>query len=397
MVKIKRSYLGIFCAVVLLSITLGTSSTIQASTPPCLFGELPLDEETYQHYMQPVHTDQGELAALPTAYDARSEGIVTPAKNQGSCGSCWAFASTGAFESHLLDAGFVSGPIDLSEQQQVSCNSDMSGCCGGSSTALLFWNSLGPLHESCFPYGDGGTSCPVESGVLCSQGSFCPNLPYRVSNWYTVPTNQFKDSLYLDGPSYWRFDVYSDFSSWYNSAAAGAVYTNQAGTTLRGGHAVLMIGWDDSKNAYLMKNSWGTTSGPQDDGTFWIAYSGHSHSLGFQMVNFDVISTIPNQAPIADAGLDQVVWTNANVILDGSQSNDPDGNTPLTYLWQQTAGPAVSLSSATAVAPGFTAPAVQAELKFSLVVTDSRGMASDADEVIINVIHHTLYLPVISR
>jgi len=72
---------------------------------------------------------------------------------------------------------------------------------------------------------------------------------------------------------------------------------------------VLIIGWNDTEDAYLCKNSWGATGGPNNDGTFWIAYSGHAHNLYFGMVNFDLASlggpTIdieadPNPATVGD-------------------------------------------------------------------------------------------------
>ena len=117
----------------------------------------------------------------------------------------------------------------------------------------------------------------------------CEQLSYRVTNWHTVGAtpSDFKASLYTYGPSYWRFSVYSDFYTYWNSATSGAVYTN-AGGTREGGHAVLLIGWDDAKQAYLCKNSWGASGGPNGDGTFWIAYSGHANNLGFGMSNFDL-------------------------------------------------------------------------------------------------------------
>jgi uncharacterized repeat protein (TIGR01451 family) len=278
--------------------TSGIESDLLGTSPPSTYtyGDIPLDETTYQMYLKRL--DAGlldALDALPTAYDARNDAIVTPPKNQGSCGDCWAFAAAGAMESHLLDAGLSFNPTDLSEQQQNSCNLDMSGCCGGSMDSLHFWETRGPVYDPCFPYGEGGTSCPTQRTVPCSNGDSCPQLPYRVTNFYTVASDQFRQSLYDDGPSYWRFDVYQDFEDWYWDAStpAGDVYVNAdtaAGNTKKGGHAVLIIGWDDAKGAYLMKNSWGDTSGPQGDGTFWIAYSGHHNDLGFAMANFDVLS-----------------------------------------------------------------------------------------------------------
>jgi hypothetical protein len=247
-------------------------------------GDIPLDAVTYESLLKDWPDSAAD--ALPVSYDARNEGIVTVPKDQGYCGSCWAFASVGAFESHLMKE-YSFCPIDLSEQQQNSCNTAMGGCCGGNLTAPEFWETQGPNYESCFPYGDYLTSCPTTSVVDCADGAGCEELDYRVINFHTVSSADFKTSCYEDGPSYWRFDVYSDFNTYWDTGSPGDVYVNTGGYR-RGGHAVLIIGWDDTKGAYLCKNSWGATNGPNGDGTFWIAYSGHRYNLGFQMSNFNL-------------------------------------------------------------------------------------------------------------
>jgi len=248
-------------------------------------GDFRLDTETYEKYLK-AYSDRLR-DAQPASYDARNDGIVTSAKDQGSCGSCWSFACVGAMESHLRKQ-YAVGPTDLSEQQQVSCNTAMAGCCGGSMTALQWWESQGAIYESCFPYGESSTICPpTYFTVPCSGASGCEQLTYRVIDYHTVAQADFKTSCYEEGPSYWRFDVYDDFHTFWNTYNPGAVYVQSSGSLL-GGHAVLIIGWDDAKNAYLCKNSWGATGGPNGDGTFWIAYSGHYHNLGFGMANFDL-------------------------------------------------------------------------------------------------------------
>jgi len=85
---------------------------------------------------------------------------------------------------------------------------------------------------------------------------------------------------------------------------------------------------------------------------------------------------IVNARPFANPGNDQVVNVDALGTLDGSASTDPDGHLPLSYAWAQISGIPVTLSSASAVSPTFTAPSTPTLLLFSLVVTDSRGLSS---------------------
>jgi C1A family cysteine protease len=217
---------------------------------------------------------------LPASFNWKTKGKVTSAKDQGGCGSCWAFASVGALESKILIKG--GSLYNLSEQQQISCNSNMGGCRGGNMTALQFWGSQGPMLESCTEY------CQCNGN--CNNLTHCIKLNYNTKNYYTVNTsdlNEVKSSIYNDGPTYFRYDVYADFEAFWNNGSSGQVYKNINGADL-GGHAVLIIGWDDSKNAWLCKNSWGETEGPNGDGTFWIAYSGHLKDLHFGMANFTI-------------------------------------------------------------------------------------------------------------
>ncbi|MEW6096459.1 MAG: C1 family peptidase [bacterium] len=274
-------------------------------------GDIPLDPEEYQQYLKVLPVKK----ALPSHYDARDEGLVTPPKNQGVCGSCWAFACVGGFESHLLKETTI-GVTDLSEQQQVSCNTAMSGCCGGNMTALQYWQTIGPFYEACAPYQEMTTYCG-DPEQPCSEIEHCSELACRVTNFHTVNTvdpTQVKTSVYDDGPSYFRYDVYSDFYDYWNGSVVwpNNVYRQDYGSR-KGGHAVLIIGWDDSLNAYICKNSWGATGGPFGDGTFLMAITAHDNNLNFGMANFN-LSCAP-LGPCIDIGLSPAGCVNVGETL----------------------------------------------------------------------------------
>jgi len=121
-------------------------------------------------------------------------------------------------------------------------------------------------------------------------------------------------------------------------------------------------------------------------------------SLGLAAPTPDsVVVTVTNQAPVANAGSDQSVITNATVTLNGSGSTDPDDDLPLSYRWTQTGGPAVALSNTGHVSSTFTSPATSGVLTFTLAVTDSLGLADPTPDSVVIFIRYPVYLPLLIR
>ena len=115
------------------------------------------------------------------------------------------------------------------------------------------------------------------------------------------------------------------------------------------------------------------------------------------------VVTVTNTAPVANAGVDQIVAEGSVVTLNGSASSDPDGHTPLSYGWTQSGGPAVTLSSPAIAAPTFSAPLASTVLTFTLVVTDVAGLVdATPDNVVIRVnattpVSKIVFLPMLRK
>jgi C1A family cysteine protease len=166
--------------------------------------------------------------------DWTTKGKVTSVKNQGQCGSCWAFSAVGALESWGL---FKGQNVNLSEQQLVDCSRPQGnqGCNGGwPSSALTYVKANGITTESAYPYTAKDGSCRTQGGSFKIAGytsfSGCNGLSSQINN---SPVS-----------------VTVDATNW--SPYKSGVFTNCAASI---NHAVLLVGV--LNGAWKIKNSWG--------------------------------------------------------------------------------------------------------------------------------------------
>jgi len=339
------------------------------------------------------------VGALPATFDLRTSVPVgvTAVRDQGQCGSCWAFASFASLESYLKYK--AAATWDFSEEDLNEYHLwDPRVCEGGNSlmsTAYLArW--AGPVNESDVPYPWAMATPGVAVKKHVQKVWFLPNRSSYTDNTTVKTAVQTNGAVYVS----FQWDAF-----YYNATNHAYYYNSGEG----GNHAVAIVGWNDSyaktkftpqppgNGAFIVRNSWGTTWG--ENGYFYLSYYDQSLTIGTQFYNAAGTS---NYARIYE--YDPLGWTDslgygnpynyawfANIFVAGSASQikgvsfyTPAPNCPYQlYIYDNVtapgtnpkAGSLVKSLSGTIAKAGYntidftSAPAtVTANKKFSVVV-----------------------------
>lgn len=193
-----------------------------------------------------------EEIAAATPVDWRQKGAVTPVKNQGSCGSCWAFSTTGCLEgAHYIASGKL---VSLSEAQLINCSSKNSGCNGGLMDLAFTYAEVNPIMpDADWPY------VPKTQWLSCYE-------KYRKSKGI-VTVKTFKDvpkstpAALLASISLGPTSVAIEADQAAFQQYTGGILSSGCGDALD--HGVLAVGWgNESGTDYIIvKNSWGPNWG----------------------------------------------------------------------------------------------------------------------------------------
>ncbi len=262
---------------------------------------------TVDEWAKVPKADLAVSADLPTSFDWRALGGVTPAKDQGGCGSCWAFAAVGQLEAFakIYDQRI----LDLSEQAVLDCDPWDGGCGGGwVAGALELFISDGAVSEQCIPY-------VAYKHTVCTMSS-CEILA-GIDDWYGVSTAQIKQAVYDYGPISVGMFAHDYFSN-YISGCYGADYSDTPN------HAVLIVGWDDNvcggEGAWIIKNSWGEDWGMNGFG--YVKYGVCSIGSSAYLMDYhesDVLVHLdsPNDGEnLSMGGSFEILWTTGRQIPD---------------------------------------------------------------------------------
>lgn len=228
-----------------------------------------VDYDLVKNWIDLARDDEEKL--LPDAYDMRDYGRVTPVRDQGRYGTCWAFASLGAFESTLM-------PEDeevFSTDHMTLCNSYNLGMNrGGEHTMSIAYLAAwqGPVYEEDDPYGDGKTNPDLTAVKHLEEA-----LVINDRDFDTLKSAIFRYGA-LETSLYSQMDYADSISAYYSEDNASYYYDGEEVPN----HDVVVVGWDDNypkekftkmpegDGAFICKNSWGEEFG--DDGYFYVSY-----------------------------------------------------------------------------------------------------------------------------
>ena len=212
----------------------------------------------------------------PASYDLRGQSKLTPVKNQGGCGSCWAFATYGSLESYLMPEE----EADYSEYDLITKNGYSLDKCGGgfidmSLAYLASWK--GPINESDNPYPYSYYQSSGEAVEASTVRKHVQNAVYFPARASSSDNQILKEAVMAYGAIYTTMD-------WCSGAYGGTHYGyyDDGSYSVDGGHAVCIVGWDDNysaanfnktapgNGAFIVRNSWGTGWG--ESGYFHVSY-----------------------------------------------------------------------------------------------------------------------------
>jgi inhibitor of cysteine peptidase len=234
--------------------------------------------------------------ALPSSFNWCSQGGCTPIKDQGQCGSCWAFATVGPLESLIKLKDGVER--DLSEQYLLSCNTDGWSCSGG------WWAHDYHQYQGNVPPGEPAAGAVYEADFSYVASKVSCNPPHthheKIASWAYVgssstvpPVANLKQAIRDHGP----VSVAMCVGSAFNYYSGGIFQTNE--TSPCGGgvnHGVVLVGWDDTQagGVWILRNSWGPGWG--EGGYMRIKYGTSNVGYGASYVVYEG-DNVPPAAP----------------------------------------------------------------------------------------------------
>lgn len=256
--------------------------------------------------------------ALPPSIDWRNKdgkSWLNPIRHQGSCGSCLAFAATATLEAQYKITQTKS--YTLSPQFLFSCGGGVCKKGWYPNQAARFLLNTGVPDESCLPYMSSGGS-DISCSRACGDSS---KRAVKISS-FSLPTDNARSLSAIRealqrGPLVTTMAAYNDFMNY-----RGGIY-KRVSNSLVGGHAIVIVGYNDKDRYLIIRNSWGTSWGERGYGR--ISYDDTS-GIGASTWKYEVPKAKVFDLPLLNASLD---LQEAKIAVDtrqhpGSPSTEPE-------------------------------------------------------------------------
>ena len=195
-------------------------------------------------------------------------------RDQGQCGSCWAFATAGSVESNWWKNNKENEKLYLSTQQLVDCNKENNGCNGGwYNSAFEYIQNEGLIRDDLYPYNAEENECQVPADgprLTIDKYDFCEDC--RFDDWYNLLSNG-PIAVAVDAT---QFQFYKE----------GIINLQDCGDL---NHAIIAVGWDNDKEVITIRNSWSTNWG--EEGYMRVYYQQDSQTCSITKYGFLPFST----------------------------------------------------------------------------------------------------------
>ena len=199
--------------------------------------------------------------AAPASWDWREKGLVGPVKDQGQCGSCWAFTTVANLEGLYYKAKGVM--VQMSEQMLVDCDTYDSGCNGGLMERAFTWiseNGGSIMKQADYPYKAIKSTCKADSSKYIDMiVTGYTKLGSSSSALEPVDEEQIKEFLYETGPL--AVVMNADPLHSYTGGILDKSSSQCPSSGINHGVALVGYGTDSGKDYWIVRNSWGANWG----------------------------------------------------------------------------------------------------------------------------------------
>ena len=254
----------IICTIMILLAGSAMAQERQADSSQYSGGLILPDLEWWKANMPVYQPDKSPVKGSIDWRNYNGKNYTTPAKNQGYCGSCAAFAGVSLLESLMeIEWDQPDANYNMSEQHLFAC---AGGTCNGGATQpqiLDYMKYQGVPSENCYPYKSGMTGWDYACSNTCNNWQ---DGAVKIKNYYWVNSITAIKSALMDGPVVAGIQITNGLQDY-----SGGVFTGyDCGGPEDVNHGVIIVGYDDGGGYWIAKNSWGASYG--DNGFFKIKF-----------------------------------------------------------------------------------------------------------------------------